>query len=190
MTPASRLILVKHSLPEIVEDVPAREWDLSEEGRRRIQTLVEKLKKYKPQIVVSSVESKARQTAEIISRNLGLDARFVHGLHEHDRRKSPFHMQDDFQSLVKKLFDEPELLIFGSETANQALSRFQHAVESVLNSYGAQTILIVAHGTVMSSYVSRLPGIDGYALWKKLGLPSFVVLDVESKEILKIENLS
>ena len=189
MTPASRLILVKHSLPEIVEDVPAREWNLSEEGCRRVSLLVEKLKKYQPQVVVSSVEPKAQQTAEIISRDLGLDFHVVNGLHEHDRSKSPFHMQEDFQSLVEKFFDEPDILVFGSETGDQALSRFQHGIESVLHSHNDKNVLIVAHGTVISLYVSQLTGTDGYALWKKLGLPSFVVLDVESKVMLEIENL-
>ena len=37
------LILVKHSLPEIAENVPAHEWKLSEEGRVRARRLAERL---------------------------------------------------------------------------------------------------------------------------------------------------
>lgn len=189
MMSANRLILVRHSLPEIVENIPAKEWNLSEEGCRRVPSLVERLKQYQPDVIISSVERKAQQTAEIISQSLGLDIHVVDGLHEHDRSQSPFHLQDDFQNLVENLFKGPDTLVFGNETANQALSRFRWAVESVLNSYGEQTILIVAHGTVISLYVSHLTGIDGYRLWQDLGLPSCIVLGIRSSSLIKMINI-
>ena len=43
MNIARHLILVKHSLPEIMEDVPAREWILSAEGRARCKRLADRL---------------------------------------------------------------------------------------------------------------------------------------------------
>ena len=183
------LILVKHSLPEVLEGVPAREWNLSEDGRARAQELAGKLKVYQPEIVVSSVEPKARETAQILSENLGLEFHVVDGLHEHDRRKSPYYSKDDFQDLVRGFFERPAMLVFGNETANQALERFRLAVDTVLSSYEGKTIAIVAHGTVISLFVSWLTGCDGYQLWKNLGPPSFVVVDVQSKLLLKVENL-
>ena len=67
------LILVKHSLPEIVENVPAREWKLSDEGRVRAQRLAERINHYRPEVIVSSIESKAKETAEIIARKHKLE---------------------------------------------------------------------------------------------------------------------
>ena len=183
------LILVKHSLPEIVENVPAREWNLSEEGRRRVPILVEKLVQYQPGVIVSSVEPKAQQTATILAESLGLKSQTFEGLHEHDRSNSPLSSKEEFQALVQKFFEKPSTLVFGNETADQAYVRFHQAVEAVLNLYRGKTVLIVAHGTVISLYVSRLTGIDGYDLWKNLGLPSFVLFDIESKALLKIENI-
>jgi len=58
-----------------------------------------------------------------------------------------------------------------------------------MKSHPDQTVLVVAHGTVISLFVSWLTGEDGYLLWDKLGLPSFLVLDVKSKALLKIENI-
>ncbi len=43
-----RLILVKHSLPEIVPALPANEWRLSEGGRPRCRVLAERLAAYSP----------------------------------------------------------------------------------------------------------------------------------------------
>jgi len=190
MSPAKHLILVKHSQPEILEDVPAREWHLSETGRMRAYELAGKLISYQSELVVSSVEPKARETAEILAENLGLKFQIVDGLHEHDRSRSPYYSKDEFQNLVREFFARPIELVFGSETGSEALGRFRQAANSVLNSHQDKNIVIVAHGTVISLYISWLTGCAGYDLWKQLGLPSFVVLDIQSKTLIHTENLT
>ncbi len=183
------LILVKHSLPRVLEDVPAREWKLSDEGRARASALAEKLMGYRPEVIVSSLEPKARETASILAENLGLEYQILDRLHEHDRSSSPHYSNEEFQKLIREFFERPAELVFGNETADQALERFRRAVNSVLNSHQDKVVAIVAHGTVISLYVSWLAGCDGYELWKELGLPSFVVLDLQSEALIKIENL-
>src|SRR5215510_1862923 len=183
------LILVKHSLPEVVENIPAREWKLSVEGRMRAQSLAERLIEYQPEVISSSLEIKAQETAHILADHFGLEYEVFEGLHEHDRSKSPFYSKDQFQILVQEFFDKPDILVFGSETAHQVLSRFQVAVDSVLSSYQEKSILIVSHGTVISLFVSHLTRCDGYFLWKELGLPSFVLIDIESQSLIKTVNL-
>lgn len=183
------LILVKHSLPEIVKNVPASEWTLSKKGRALAQTLAEKLAHYQPEILISSIEPKALQTAEIIRNSLGLNLITVENLHEHDRRKTSYLSKHDFEASVQKFFNKPEKLVFGSETANQAHKRFRDAVFSVQKRFPNQTILIVSHGTVISLFVSRLLGIAEFLFWQELGLPAFVVLDIQSNTLITQENI-
>lgn len=185
-----QLILVKHSLPEIVENMSAKEWKLSSEGRARARRLAEKLKPYQPEIIVSSVEPKALQTARILADHFYLEFAEADGLHEHDRSGVPFYSRNKFQSFVRKLFDEPRSQVFGNETRIQALERFRKAVESILESHKGKNVMVVSHGTVISLFVAWLIGVDGYLLLKKLGLPSFVVLDMQSKTLLKTENIA
>ena len=113
------LILVKHSLPKIAENIPAREWRLSEEGGVHTRRLAERLSRYQPEVIVSSIEPKAQETAEIIARTYNLTMEIVEDLHEHDRSKSQYLSQDDFQASVRKFFENPDTLVFGNETANQ-----------------------------------------------------------------------
>ena len=190
MSPVQYLILVKHSLPEILEDVPAREWHLSEAGQARSRELAGTLIQYQPDVLVSSVEPKARETASILAENLGLEFREVEGLHEHERTGSPYYSKDEFQNLVREFFDKPNELVFGNETANSALVRFRQAVDFVLNSYGDKNVVIVAHGTVISLFAAWLTGCNGFDLWQELGLPSFVVLDIQSNTLIHTENLT
>ena len=74
------LILVKHSLPEIDPSVPAAEWRLSREGRRRARILGERLDRYNPDRIFSSTEPKSMETAEIAAGNLNVPVEVVQGL--------------------------------------------------------------------------------------------------------------
>jgi broad specificity phosphatase PhoE len=184
-----RLILVKHSLPAIVETSPARDWILSGEGRARARQLAELLPAYQPELIACSVESKARETASILAKGLGLPVHIVEGLHEHDRSSSPYYSAEKFQALVRKFFEEPDSLVFGSETATESLARFRAAIEAARKFCDRENLIVVSHGTVIALYVSWLTGCDGYSLWQELGLPSFVVLGMRTRTVVKIENL-
>ena len=183
------LILVKHSLPEIREDLPAREWTLSKEGFFRARQLAERLSPYQPQILVSSPEPKAVETAGMIARKHHLSLQIVDDLHEHDRINVPHLSKQEFEEATRKFFKIPDKQVFGSETADKAHERFSNAVHSLLNIYKDKRIVVVSHGTVISLFVSRLTGGSDYSLWKDLGLPGFVVLDMLSKRLTTFENI-
>ena len=186
----NHVVLVKHSLPEIRENVPAREWNLSENGKARASTLAEALRKYQCEAIYSSIEPKALQTANILGDELVLNVQVVDGLHEHDRSRSPFYSKSEFESLVRRFFAQPDDLIFGSETAYQTLVRFRSALEPLLTFKNDENKIVVCHGAVISLYASWLTDCDGFQLWQELGLPSFVALDVKSKSIVEKQNIN
>ena len=183
------LLLVKHSLPEIVESRPDHEWVLSEAGRERARKLVALLLPYQTEIIVSSAEPKAWETASILAEGLGPTVQVVNGLQEHDRSTSPYSSKGEFEKLVQEFFEKPDRLVFGKETASQALARFRETVEISMEAHQDKIMMIVSHGTVISLFVAWLTSCDGFALWQSLGLPSFVVLDMHSRAVLRIENL-
>ena len=183
------LILVKHSLPEVVKSLPAHQWKLSEDGRARAERLAGQISRFQPETVVSSNEPKAKETAEIIARIHQLKLHVVQDLHEHDRSNTPYLSQEEFQASIREFLQKPDVLVFGRETAHQTHARFERAVHSVLNSHANKTVVIVAHGTVISLFVSRLTGISDLYLWNELGLPSFAVIDLQSKVLIARENI-
>lgn len=183
------LIMVKHSIPQIESDRPANTWRLSREGRSRARRLGEQLKEFRPEALVSSDEPKAKETAEIVSGLLRLEPEVFPGLHEHDRTNEPYLSAEKFQSSVRDFFQKPGELVLGNETTNQAHARFYRAVHSVLNHHRNKTLAIVAHGTVISLFVSRLTGVEHFSLWNQLGLPSFVALDLHSNTVIVRSNI-
>ncbi|MBI2950742.1 histidine phosphatase family protein [bacterium] len=172
----TRLILIKHSLPEVVSDLPASRWRLSEEGRRRCRVLTEKLAAYDPGVIVTSVEAKAVETAEIIVDALGRPFEVVEGLHEHDRSNVGFLEKERFEGAVAEFFRRPQELVFGKETADQAHERFTKAIAVRMERHPDEDVAVITHGTVMALLVARANGLDPFPLWKRLGLPSFIVL--------------
>lgn len=184
------LILVKHSVPEIEVDRPANTWKLSPEGRIRAQRLAELLKEFAPEVILSSDEPKAGETAEILASQLQLKMQIVPEVREHDRSNGPYLSHDKFQRAIRDFFQKPDELVFGNETANQAYTRFYQAMHSILNEYRNQTVIVVTHGTVISLFVSRLTGSSDLELWKQLDLPSFIAMDLGSSTVIVKTNIA
>jgi broad specificity phosphatase PhoE len=178
------LILVKHSIPEIEEARPANTWKLSKEGRLRAQRLAEQLGSFEPEVILSSNEPKAIETAEIVASRPQLDPHIGPDLHEHDRGNERYLAHDTFQASIREFFQKPDELVFGRETATQAHTRFYRALHSILNEHVNKTIIVVTHGTVISLFVSRLTGSSDLELWNTLSLPSFIAMDLHSNTVI------
>ena len=182
----SYLILIKHSQPEIIEELPANQWQLSQEGIRRCLPLAQKLEAFNPQILHCSRETKAEQTAQIIAEHLGLSVEISPGLHEHLRNEVLFLDQKGFEASVEQLFKNPTELVYGEERAVDATHRFDQAISRLLAMHPKKNLAVVAHGTVISLYTGQHCSIDPHSLWKRLGLPSFLVLSMPEAKILHI----
>lgn len=181
-----RLILVKHSHPQVDPDVTAAEWRLSDVGKARCLALADLLRSYNVEALVASPEPKAIETAELVGERLGLSVEVVGGLQEHDRGNVSFYeSHDEFKEVVKRLFERPDELVMGRETAVQARTRFAKALDDVLANHSTGNIAVVTHGTVISLYIGQVAGVGAYDLWGRLGLPSFTVLSLPDLRLVE-----
>ena len=193
-----RLVLVRHSLPQIVPGLPASQWVLSEEGRCRCRLLAEALAAFQPDVVVSSHEAKAVETGRLIAAELDKPFETADGLHEHERSNVPYCDRERFEAAVAEFFARPDELVFGDETAQQALGRFSQAIHATVSRHlprharrrhtRRQTIAVVTHGTVMTLFVAHIAGVEPFSFWQGLGLPAFVVLALPEFELLNVTN--
>jgi broad specificity phosphatase PhoE len=189
MSVTTDLIFFRHSLPVIDPATPAREWRLSEEGQRRCRLLAERLADFNPQRIVSSLEPKALETAQIVAETIGLPYESVEGLHEHVRSRTGHTSQEAFEASVKVFFEQPDQLVFGDETADQAHARFVQSVVAIQERYPCQIpLVIVTHGTVITLFVARACGVDPFHFWKSLKLPCMVIFSAGSPSILSLDS--
>jgi broad specificity phosphatase PhoE len=176
VTGTRHLLLIKHSLPVPIPGINAHDWQLSDEGRRRCDALSRRIAPYAPTSIVTSLEPKARETGDLVGRALNVPVESAPDLHEHDRTGVPYLGKEEFESTIRAFFDRPNDLVFGHETAHEAESRFSRAVEETLARHATGTIAIVTHGTVISLFVAAKFRLNPFSLWRRLALPSFVVV--------------
>lgn len=174
----ARLILIRHAMPIIDPSRPASTWKLSDEGRSASEAMARELARFDIRAIVASEEPKAAETGAVIAGTLNIPLSTAPGLHEHERERVDWLGMEAWHAQIRRLFNYPDEMVFGLETANQALRRFRSAVQRVqassLHREGA--LGIASHGTVMSLYLADLRNEDPYSIWKDLALPDYVAL--------------
>jgi 2,3-bisphosphoglycerate-dependent phosphoglycerate mutase len=178
ITSKRSLLLIRHAAPLILQDAPAREWPLSDEGRRACEEFAGRLAPYRVTAILSSAEVKARETAAILVAWLGLTPGVEADLNEQRRDNVPYLGRPDFEAAIRRLFAEPDTLVLGQETATQAYTRFAGAVGRALVAHPDGDVALVTHGTVMSLYAERHAGVEPFAFWQALTMPDLVALPV------------
>jgi len=178
-----KLLLVKHSNSNHNPHQSSLEWGLTDEGIARCQALATHIAPYHPRRLFSSTLKRSQQTAKLVSAELN-DIPIIKNplLVEHSRKtNAPYGSVETFHENLKQLFAQPDTLIFGDETANQARDRFTQGVNAVLKQADPdENIVIIAHGTVNVLFTAQHNDIDSYDLWLRLKLPSIIVLDLPS----------
>ena len=168
------MILVRHSQPDIQPAIDPTLWRLTHEGRKRCYDLAHTLATLAPDAIFSSPEVKTVETAAILAEVLELPHAEIAELAEHDRTDVPFFStQREFEDRIAQFFAQPELRVFGKESASEALARFAVGIERAAE--GAARPVVVTHGTVMSLYLAQITGQDPLAIWKSLATPCFAV---------------
>jgi len=180
-----KLILIKHAAPTVDPALPPDRWELSDVGKARCVPLAERLKAHHVAALISSEEVKAIQTAKLTAAQLGVPCATAPGLHEHDRNNVPQMASRDFISALAQFFANPRQLVLGSETADQARQRFTASLEACAQPADGN-LAVVSHGTVIALYLEQYSAEKPFLLWRRLGLPSFVVLSWPQRKILEV----
>jgi probable phosphoglycerate mutase len=180
------LILVKHAKPDVDPTLPAAEWTLGVDGVEGSMRLAGRLRPLSPERVVTSVEPKAVETGRIVARELDLPFQTGHDLHEHRRPDAGFLPRDEFEAKIRRLFTDADRKVFGAETGDAAANRFGAALDALAAAYKGTRLCVVAHGTVIALHLERRYGTDGFATWKALDVPSYVVVDRRSKSVVDV----
>lgn len=181
-----KLILIRHSEVAIDPSKPHHEWVLSESGRRLAVILAERLCTLQPDLIVTSTETKAIQTGQIVAQQMNVPVKTVDDLHEHQRRQMPYTSQPVFEENVAKFFNHPTELVFGSETAEQVYQRFKWAIGALLQKNGGKNLAVISHGTALALFVGRQTKQPPLDIWKQLDSPSYLVLSLPDMRLTEM----
>lgn len=150
---------LRHGKTKVDKENPVSKWVLSEEGEQQAQDLADQETFKEVDIIISSTETKAYQTAKPTADKLGKEIIEIEELSELDRDKGPFMEKDDYDRVVKECLSHPERSVNNWESLSNALDRFSKKIEELDKWYQDKKILIVGHGYTINAYFAKLLGI-------------------------------
>lgn len=179
-----RHYFARHAHTQVVPSRRANLWNLSPEGQEGARRLAEAVRDKQIDHVITSGEPKTIQTGECVASSLDIPLTRDPDLGEQRRGNSAF--IDDpahFRQTIRQLFERPNEVVYGTESANQALSRFGTAAAGHMSD---TSTLIVTHGTVLSLYIASVTGQSGYEIWSKIGMPCLITLSGTPAKVVEI----
>lgn len=179
-----RLYLITHAHTEQVQDVNARQWVLSEQGKAQAEALARQPFWEDVDIILLSSEQKTRLTVQpVLTERLlpvWVEARF-------DELRRPGWV-DDYPERVRRALAEPAQPAGDWEPALHALDRFMDAMTLMKKRFvGQETLALVGHGLILSLYRAHLLGqsqVD-FEAWRTLSFASVALVDPMRERILE-----
>jgi broad specificity phosphatase PhoE len=144
---ASKILYLSH--PEVKIDVQTLvpEWEISDQGRRRLMAATKRGWPGRGWRIIASPEVKAQQTAEFLANAFALPLHTHPDMGEVDRSATGYVPHDTHEALADALFAQPAIGPQGWESANVASARIAKAFQEVLAEVSGN-LLFVGHGAV------------------------------------------
>lgn len=147
---------LRHAEIKVDRNLPVSKWTLLEKGKKQAKGLANTNTFDDIDVIISSDEEKAYQTAKIIAAKLGKQIIRIPELNEIDRGKDGFLTKEKFERTIKLCLTDMDKSIRNWETASHALDRFSKQIEKLESQYENKKILIVSHGCVINLYFAKI----------------------------------
>ncbi|MFB6144754.1 MAG: histidine phosphatase family protein [Candidatus Nanohaloarchaea archaeon] len=175
------ITFLRHFSTEVDPETPQAEWGLSEEGRKQQQEFVEN-NDFEHDVVYSSPEKKALETAQKISEKEDVPLIVSSDLKEVDRSEEGFiEEHEEYVEMVKEFLNgSPGFAWEEFEEVRLRLKSFAETVED------EKDVLAVTHGMILSTFLPELFGRDRFEFWQGLEFgETFEVAPADVHEVVK-----
>ncbi|MEM6652633.1 MAG: histidine phosphatase family protein [Pseudomonadota bacterium] len=148
--------------PQVLIDpsVPVPDWGLSQAGLKRALAFKKSSILKDTKSVFSSGERKARETADILALEIGVEVVIRERTHENDRSATGFLKPSEFETIADQFFAMPNESVRGWEKAADAQSRIVEEAEQIFRDAPEGDILMVGHGGVGTLLLCYFSGYD------------------------------
>ena len=170
-----RLHLIRHAAVIVDQRRQASDWLLSPSAGANVHGLLNAFDPSRLRRVITSGEMKAQQTGRILADQLDLPMDVREGLEEHHRDWNGFLDEAAFRACLERFFARPKERVFGNESAEECLERFDAALRTIMSETDDDE-LIVSHGRVISLFVASRRNVDAMQIWATLDLPDHIEL--------------
>jgi broad specificity phosphatase PhoE len=181
------ITLIRHSKTIIEAETHALNWVLSDKGVEFAEALSQNDEIKNVNILYSSLQNKALETAVIIAKPHRIPIRTDDRLTEVTSITNKFVADPvEFERNVHDFQTGLIPRINGGETVKEALDRFNKAIEDIIKrEEGKQNIGIVSHGNMLSLFSAQFINKTSYEIHKTIKMPAIAILDWDEKKFIK-----
>ncbi|MFQ5831232.1 MAG: histidine phosphatase family protein [Candidatus Thorarchaeota archaeon] len=181
---ATLIHFLRHAETRIDPDTSPSRWHVTREGVKTARMLASSGMFDKVDLVVTSAESKAIETARPFAVKLGLEIIIEPRFNELERVGGHIESQNEYLRRVQLAFRNQDSSAHGWETAASAIRRFEQGIRSIESEIESDTVLVVSHGLVLSLYFATLLDVDDvYERWLRLEVCAWG--SVKNRQVIK-----
>lgn len=157
--PNNKLIFLRHAETKVDENSVISKWLLAENDKKKAINILNSELFTDVDIIITSGEEKAYQTAYPLSERLHKEIIRDKNLNEILRDQGRYlKTKDEYIKTMKLCVENRNQSYNNWETANHALKRFSKAIQEIDSKFSNKKILIVAHGGVINLYFAKILG--------------------------------
>lgn len=177
------IIFIRHSKSLVNPEIPINTWGLSEEGVELAKKLNNLPEIKTLDVIYSSLQPKALETAILATKNLGILIKTDDRLTETTSFTNKFVNLDQLEKNTKEYYSGPKISINNGETSEEALARFNTAINEIVKAEaGKQNIGVVSHGSILASFCAQYKKTGAYEILQNMKQPDVAVFNWETKE--------
>ncbi len=182
----TKLFLITH--PDVVIDPKQAidEWVLSEKGIDRAKALTDIQFWNDISVIYSSTEPKAKTVAEMAAHKFAIPIFENKCLVEIDRSSTGFMPFDEFMTVQKDFFNNPDRSCRGWETAHAAIKRVSECTEQIMKKHAGENIALVGHGAAFALLLSYIKGVEPTFDLCQDGVGFVSEIDWDKREIISM----
>jgi len=182
-----RLILIRHSKTKPVSNIPIPLWGLTNDGIKEATNLIMNPLVRGIDVMYSSLQTKALETALILSKPNSIPIRTHAGLTEISSFTKKFFGSPGYENNVKAFYTGKVERLLGGETYKEALQRFESAlVEIITRESDKSSIGIVSHGNILSFFSARYSEQNPLYFHDVIKMPDIASFDWDRKKFIKL----
>ena len=177
------LVFIRHSKSLVNPDIPITTWGLSDEGVMLAKKLNELSQIKNLDVIYTSLQLKALETAILATKNLGIPVKTDDRLTESTSFTNKFVSLEQLEENNKKYFSGKQISINGGETIEEAHSRFMIALRDIAAAEdGKSNVGIVSHGNILATFSEEIIEKNALQLVEAIKQPDIAIFNWDSHQ--------
>lgn len=181
-----KFVLIRHSKTKFDPSISIPLWYLTDEGKERAQELFSNNDFPKVDLVYSSLQTKAVETALILAKSQTVPLKTDAELTE----VSSFTREvftNGYEEMVDSYYGGKVERLLGGETITEALERFEKTLDKINEiEKDKENIAIVTHGNILAFLTSKYDNTKtARELHDFIQMPDYSVIDWDIKKLIK-----